>query len=281
MVMGVMSILAYLVFSIAGATMNSLKDRNAGIMVGLIKTSLEKIGKITITESREQFIEEGAHPLYRLVWKPNTIVTFRDEDVVANNITANGYYDLINKGDFSIKADYFGSDAVRYGNTTEMTTIVDGWGRPICGMRNAITWHEGRMKKNEDIIQDLYKNREKSTVSLYMDYMFRNNKSGENLYEWNDSSFQNGYEIAPLDGDKDIREAVIYGMVALPYIKNGFDLFSAGKDGKISNLIKGDHFADSWNDTVDEERKWIGVAGEDYDDDNITTFAEITSGRRP
>ena len=257
-----MTILALMIFAIVKGVKDGARTVLTESTIKTCKSSMDNLYNFIFNESRKNNIEVFQHPLFKKVWPSNKVWTFRDKDETDLGITSNGLMNMINIGNLGIENKSMLIEDVKY-TITPMKTLVDGWGNPICLMRNEIPWWMKNKPVNDDIVETIYKDRKKSNVGLYSYHTFNSNLAGKNLYGWNDAGFShvdsNGvnepsYEIAPLGNDVTRTiGALMYGQVAVPYNTNDFDFFSAGKDGKIGNLIPNDMMEDRWTEKVKKD----------------------------
>lgn len=286
-VMAIMAILATMIFVVVKGVKDGARLVQTNSTISTCKTSVENLYNYIFNQSRSNSMEVNKHPLFSKVWPSNKVWTFRDKDETDKGITSNGLMNMIHIGSLGAENKSIVMGEMQfpdYTKTNGVSTLIDGWGFPILVMRNETSWHIKKLNPNDNIIEEVYKKREKSSLGFYSKYMFRTDSTGKNLYEWNDSSFNHidslgvnepSYEVAPIKADG-LRNVQINGLVGVTYNFDDFDFFSPGKDGKIGNLIQNDMKEDRWTEVMNDAGalKWVPASPSktDPDMDNIVTF---------
>jgi hypothetical protein len=286
-VMSVMAILATMIFVVVKGVKDGARMVQTTSTISTCKTSVENLYEYIFNESRKNSMEVYQHPLFAKVWPSNKVWTFRDKDETDKGITSNGLMNMIYLGSLGVENKSIVMGEMQFPDYTKPTgvkTLVDGWGFPILLMRNETNWHIKKLNPTDNIVENVYKNREKTSLGFYAKYMFRTDGTNQNLYEWNDGSFNHtdsagvnepSYEVAPIKADG-FRYVQINGQKGVTYNVDDFDFFSPGKDGKIGNLIQNDMKQDRWTEVKNKAGalNWVpaSAAKTDPDMDNIVSF---------
>ena len=286
-VITIMTILAIMGFYVTKGVKDGARTTQTESTINSCKVNIENLYNFILNQSRSNSIEVYQHPMFTKIWPSNKVWTFKDKDESDMGINVNGLMNLINIGNLGVENKSITVAELKYPDNSISKTLIDGWGFPILLMRNEMPWFVRRMAPGDNVIDKVYRDRTKASMGLYAKYMFKTNDPGKNLYGWNDAGFNHvdskgvnepSYEVAPLGTDSYRKlGALMYGKVAVPYNNNDFDFFSAGKDGKIGNLIKSDNKQDRWTEVVNKKGsvRWEPVTVSsvtDPDTDNIVTF---------
>ncbi len=280
----IMMILMYFTFRAYTGFINQGKITQTRLLITGLNTSLAKINTHVVSESRVYGITPSQHPLYAEGYKANRGRTIVDKEYGGGKLKANPLMDLIAKADLAFEEEVLGTEEIDCSAGT-LTMLVDAFRNPIMIVRNevAMALEAEKIRGNPKYREDVYKHREKTYVGGYMMYELDSSPGGKNLYEWNDKGFVKDYNVLTETTAGSFCD--MYDKIMIPYAKNGFDIWSAGPDGMIANLIPKDHKEDRWKNFRDGEGtyNWVtykkvntNVNGDggnypvDRDDDNIS-----------